>query len=565
MNFWNATPRDARLAWAAGLSLLSALLALYAAGFLAFRLERQVAAWQALVLPLTAAGLLWTLLRGEEKSKRLTVGLFGILMTAVAVSVAVSVPFHDFSWDGMTSRALLVRWMSQGFPAQEVPTLNFGHLLSAYAMELTGNWNAGKAVNLLLMAACFCLVAASLKDAGFRFARSLALLITLNPVAIYQISSFQVDGHVACLLSILIVCLAGIIHGGAISPPAATAALLATVGLTLAKNSGIFYAGLVLGIFAVTLAIRSRSWKPLGLVAGLLVLVTLVFGFALRESMNYGALRPDYIRRAMSSQGYGYGYTPGGGASQIEEFSRSSKLRQFLASNFSYTEIAPTEINWKPPFWLIRREIRVFEELTPDPRAGGFGPLYGTALLLGWAAFFAALLGRTAGLGWHGWFLLAAILATSFPTQVWWARWVPQLWLLALIPLLMIAGSKQPNGKPVRVLGGLTVAALVVNLGLIILYYGLGMARAQRVLDNQLELLQKLPQPVSLFVPRFAANQSWLEDAGVEVELSGEKPAVPRMKIVKTTSWVGLPPGWVDQITRPQFLAELRKRDLLEE
>lgn len=559
------------------MSLLAGLGALYAAGFLAVRMDRQVAAWQALVFPLTMAVLLWILLRSEEKFPRPAVVLFGLLMAMVVAAVAVSAPFHDLSWDGMTSRSLQVRWMALGFPDEKIPTLNLGHVLSAFILKTTGSWNAGKAVNLLLMTACFFLVAASLKEAGFRFARSLALLITLNPVALCQISSFQVDGHVACLLMILIVCLAGIIHGARISPPSMAAALLATLGLTLAKNSGIFYAGLILGIFAVVLALRNRSWKPLAMVAGLLGLVTLVFGFALRESMNYEALRPDYIRRAMSARGYGYGYTPNGGASQIEEFGRSSKLKQFLASYFSHTEISPSEINWKPPFWMIRREIRVFEELTPDPRAGGFGPLYGSALLVGWTTLVLTLISGRLRPPWHAWFITVAVLVTSFPSQVWWARWVPQLWILALAPLLLLAdpACRLKNSPTIRLGSILTLLVLTLNLGVILLYYGIGMVRQEKILGLQLDLAKKSVQPLALYLPlarqgsesqaSFCATEYWFTDLGLQVRKMPESPPKPRMKVHKTNVFFALTTDWRSRLRNPADEKILRDKGLIED
>lgn len=552
-------------AWAFALSLLGGLLALYLAGFLSVHTVRGVRAWQMVIFPVFSWGVaFWFFRKSTGAAKQATLCLMA-QAGLIGLTLAVSAPFHDFSWDGMTTRSLLVREMSTEIPPKRVPTPAFGHVLSAYALQLTGSWNAGKFINLLVPVLTCLMAGAALRRMQVRGAWGWGFLAALNPVALCQLSSFQVDGLVAGFFTAQLFSLACLLHAGKMFSEGAAAAALSTLGLALAKTSGIFYGGLVLVIFLGFFLVRTKNFRAVLGAAGLAAVFALVFGWLLRDALNFPVLRPGYLWEAISSQGLGYGYTPGGGATQIEDFTRSSKLRQFLASNFSYTEIAPTGINWKPPFWLIRREIRVFEELTPDPRAGGFGPLYGTALLVGWSAFAIALFQGSVRPAWHQWFLTLSVIASSFPSQVWWARWVPQLWLLALIPLLMVAGSKQPHRKPVRVLGGVAVAVLVVNLGLIILYYGLGMVRAQRVLDSQLALLQKLPQPVSLFVPRFTANRFWLEDAGIEAELIGVKPGVPRMKIVKTTSWVGLPPGWRNDASDSRLLAELEKRQLLQE
>lgn len=554
-----------RQGWVFATSFLSGLLALYFAGFLSIHATRGVQSWQLIFLPVVSLLVAHQLFRAQVGPWRRAAGCLGCQLILLLLACALAGRFHDFSWDGMTSRSLFVREMALGIPPDRAPNPVLGHVLSAFAVQATGNWNAGKFVNLVFPVITFFLVRTSLRQTGWRGAPWFAAAAALNPVALCQVSSFQVDGLVATLLTSLLFSLAGLLQAGRFQNPDLFTAILSLLGLALAKTSGILYGGVMVVLFLGCFAVRTKNYRLVLRAAGIAAAFALVFGWLLRGALNYPTVQLGYVWEAISPRGQGYGYTPGGGASQIEEFATSSKLKQFLASYFSYTEIAPTEISWKPPFWLIRREIRVFEELTPDPRAGGFGPLYGTALLVGWGALLAGVMTRSLRPEWHKWFFPLAILATALPSQVWWARWVPQLWLLALAPLLMIAGADRPTGKLARILAGLAGLVLAVNLGLILLYYGLGMVQAQRVLDNQLVLVQKLPQPVSLFVPRFTANQSWLQDAGIQVEAVGEKPPVPRMKIVKTTSWVRLDPGWRQKVSDPDFPAELARRELLEE
>ena len=550
------------------------MLALYAAGYVSILLHRQVEAWQAWMFPVGVAAVLACSLGRGSAGWWKAGGIFTLWILLTVLALAISWQFHDFSWDGMTSRALLVRWISEGFPAGEIPTLNFGHILSAYALEVTGNWNAGKAVNLLLPIAGFCLVAASLTDAGIRHGKGLALLAMLNPVVICQISTFQVDGHVAVLLTILLFSLSLMVHQGGLSLPAVWAALAGTACLALAKNSGIFYAGVVWVIFALSMALRTRSWRPLFAVGGVLFVMTAVFGLAMRKSMNYGALSLDYVRRAISS---GPAYGVGGGASQIEEFGRSSKIKQFLASHFSYTEISPSQIHWKPPFWMIRREIRVFEELTPDPRSGGFGPLYGTALLVGWATLALALVSGRLRPPWYAWFVPVVVVATSFPSQVWWARWVPQLWILALVPLLLLADPAcRPRSRSWIWSGSVvTFLVLTVNLGIILLYYGLGMVRQERILNLQTDLAKNLGDPIQLHIPSaradpqdpasFRAAEYWLTDEGIGVVKLAESPPKPRMKLHKTNVLFSLPQDWRSHLKDPADEEILREKELIED
>jgi hypothetical protein len=63
--------------------------------------------------------------------------------------------FTDFSWDGMTSRGLTVRNLMMG---EEPPNAYpFGHVLGGFLAHITGNWQAGKGINLVLIWISFCL------------------------------------------------------------------------------------------------------------------------------------------------------------------------------------------------------------------------------------------------------------------------------------------------------------------------------------------------------------------------------------------------------------------------
>ena len=414
----------------------------------------------------------------------------------------------------------------------------------------------------------------------------LSLVATLNPVAIYQISSFQIDGHVACLFSILTFSLLRVLALEPGSHDGWVATGLAFLCLAAAKTSGVFYGSAVLGIFALFWLGKKLVVKKEGVVLVGLLGLLICAGLALRSWGQNRALSWDYLRQAMGS-GPGYGF--GGGASEIEAIRRMSPLEKFASSAFSRTEISVSEARIKLPFELGRRELRVFEELTPDPRAGGFGPWYGTALLLaGLGCLMLVFDGRVAY--WPGWFLFLATAASSFGSQVWWARWTPQNWLL-LVAMLMTMFAPQPQsgsaeasavGKVrrlqdagLRVLAGLACWATLVNVLLVAFYYGVGMVRQEKILNRQIQMAAQMRGRVLLHIPfemqghkrgaSFKASRLWFVDRKIPTKLLPKIPRTPRMKLNKTNTWILLAPNWRKFLLDPMDERLFRERGLIED
>jgi len=288
--------------------------------------------------------------------------------------------FTDFSWDGMTTRGITVRNLMKGDPA--LNAYPFGHVLAGFLAHITGSWQAGKGINLTLIWICFCFVSSALQSLNFAGWKLwfLSAVTALNPVAVYQISCFQIDGHVASLVTCLLFFMLRILASGPIRLDGVLALVMAFVGSAASKTSGVFYAIIIDGIFLLFLAGLSRSWKKVLLLILVALVVTWPLGVYIRSIGQYAPLNLGYLQQATKIETPGYGI--GSGASQIETLKKLDRIQQFIVSSCSYMEIMPDSLHLKPPFWIQRRELRSVEELTPDPRAGGFGPLFSTSLLL---------------------------------------------------------------------------------------------------------------------------------------------------------------------------------------
>jgi hypothetical protein len=238
-----------------------------------------------------------------------------------------------------------------------------------------------------------------------------------------------------------------------------------------------------------------------------------------------------------------------------------NKLEAFFFSHLSPTSTWPAEWKTKPPFWFTRPELAVIQDLNPDARAGGFGPLYSTVVLLAcWGALTGVLSRR---IPWQSWIPGLTILGICLLSQSWWARWVPQGWLLPLfliIPVLVFCNANKSVWPC-----ALALAMAILNSVLILIFYVAGCLENRAILVHQFEFLRKLPSPVYVWVPDFKSNLTWLTQAGIPWKTESSPPTPPTVKLQRTTTEVGLPPNWREIVGDEKTIEQWRKRRLLKE
>jgi hypothetical protein len=266
------------------------------------------------------------------------------------------------------------------------------------------------------------------------------------------------------------------------------------------------------------------------------------------------------IATNLATQGYGVGNQSYG----LDVMPKLDRLQVFLMSYMAPTEIIADKVKTKFPFWLNHRELSVFEDLTPDARTGGFGPLYGAFLILAVASFGFLFLGKAPNLA--SCFPLVPVLLSVSLTQTWWARWAPQGWLIPLCFILpALTCFQKKTGRKRWWIPSLAVFAGLLNSGLILLFYSVGCVKAQRVLESQLSFLKKLPAPLRVQMPYFMSNRIWLIRNGLAYELQTDSPALPRMKLKKTSTKIALPKDWQILGVTEAIVSRWRKDNLLEE
>ncbi|NCY22988.1 hypothetical protein EBX31_13690 [bacterium] len=242
-----------------------------------------------------------------------------------------------------------------------------------------------------------------------------------------------------------------------------------------------------------------------------------------------------------------------------------SKLSAFVTSHFAPCDSIPDRIKTKFPFYFNRRELALFEDLSPDARAGGFGPLYGGCLLLALGSLAVLFVSKQKPLP-AALFPIVPVLISTGLSQTWWARWVSQAWLIPvclLLPVLTCLRNQPPGFRWVPAF--LCLFTGLLNSFLILAFYTSGCLKSQRVLDSQLAFLKSLPQPLSVHMSRFPSNRLWFQREGIDFRTVENPPSAPRLRMFRTDTTVALPEGWKNTPAAVGLVASWKKMRLLQE
>ena len=577
--------------WPAGVSLLTGLLGLYIATLSLFTVGISITVWHGLSFIGCALAAGYLAIQSPSRIGRLKKSAFvlGSTLAACGLFALIAGTFDDLSVDGMNRRIESVLSLSAGWNPVKDPSFkegvklgetnlylggsfvvqsgyqySFGNLLAAYLAQVSGNLNAGKAITPILMLASFGIVFGALTVLCIPkgWAIALAGLAALNPVAISQSSTYYIDGHTGSLFASMLFSALRLLVTG-VTADGLIALVVAFLGLSASKTSGLFYGVIIDVVFLVFYALTHlKNLRPMLIFVAISALITWPVGMLFRKVGGFPALTPEYLISATNPATSGYGV--GKNSFGLDAMLKLDRLQIFVMSYFAPTEIVADRVKTKFPFALNRRELSVFEDLIPDARAGGFGPLYGGCLLLALGSLGLILLGSPPP--FISLFPILPVILSVGLTQTWWARWAPQGWLIPatlMVPVLCSLVTGQSGRR--WVLPGLVLFSGLLNSLLILIFYSVGCVKAQRVLNSQLTFLKELSQPLSVYMPIYKSNRIWLIRGENQFDLVSEAPPKPRLRLMKTETLIPLPPKWEDNLGNAPMVAEWRKRRLIEE
>ena len=577
--------------WPTGVSLLAGLLGLYIATLGLFAIGISITVWHGLSFIFCALVAGYFAIRSSSRIDRFKKAgiVLGINLVGCGLLALIAGQFDDLSVDGMNARIESVLSLSAGWNPVKDPSFqegvklgetnpclrgsfvvqsgyqySFGNLLSAYLAQVSGNLNAGKAITPILMFASFGIVFGALIVLCIPkgWATALAGLVALNPVAISQSSTYYIDGHTGSLFASMLFSALRLLVTG-VTADGLIALVVAFLGLSASKTSGLFYGVIIdvafLAFYALT---HLKNLRPMLIFVAISALITWPVGMLFRKVGGFPALTPEYLLSVTNPATSGYGV--GKDSFGLDAMLKLDRLQIFVMSYFAPTEIVADRVKTKFPFALNRRELSVFEDLTPDARAGGFGPLYGGCLLLALGSLAIVLLGRPPP--FISFFPILPVILSVGLTQTWWARWAPQGWVIpsALLVPVLCSLATGPAGRR-WVPPGLVLFSGLLNSILILLFYSVGCVKAQRVLNSQLTFLKQLSQPLSVYMPIYKSNRIWLIRGGNQFDLASEAPPKPRLRLMRTETLIPLPAKWEENLGNGSMVAEWRSRRLIEE
>lgn len=421
-------------------------------------------------------------------------------------------------------------------------------IIEAAVYSLTNRIETAKAVNGIILAASFFLCLSLLyKIDRISIPKKwlLAILFSFNPIAITQLLTFYVDGNVACLLLCVIVisCLLFIEINSFYLLLLATIIILAVnIKFTCLVYTGMYCIG-----FLVVLMVYKKmpTFKK--------VFITGIFSAVM--GICCCGFNP-YITNIINQHNVFYGFDETRAEIQrieppiFKNFNRfENSFLSLVPHQWGYTfDKGPV---WKMPFAINSQDIRAAGD--PGQEVAGFGPFFSGALLIATILFIIALISvRTTRAFKFSIAVILIILSTLWITPyAWWARYVPQFWLIPVIIVGMIECILIYKG---RFLKSILYLSLGLSVAWALLNIVFNVFCTSRI-DYQLQQLKALNKPIKVeycTFQSFKSNRLRFGEYGIMV--TEEKVAGPYVYNIVGSNTRFETPAALPQLPEPAIL-----------
>lgn len=448
--------------------------------FLGFIVNLPIQKWYSIVALFVAIVSQVFYNKKSEFARREVAFQSGLIFVSILISGLLSQIFWDYSWDGRNYHQEAIILLTSGWnPVFELPKFSlfnptlwiehypkFAEILSSNFILLFNNIEFGKIINYLFSFSTFCLAFYTFnkfKGSNILYNLIFAILVILNPVSICQVGSFCVDllvyyMFVNILLLFALKEISEINNKVFIFLTTATVVMLSNV-----KLGGLLYAlVLLLGYFLYLLINKKfESLKSTLVISGLSAILILLSG-----------INPYFTN---IKQGYNPFY-PISGEEKLDiitfnapkTFENKNSLEKLFISLFSNTEhthfFVDKETSFKIPFSVQNQTV--FN--VSDMRIAGFGYLFGGILILIVFFTFFTKFPKTSENKTLYFIMNLTFLTVFLNPEAWWARYVPQLWL---IPIFIIFWKGLTTNKSFQMKLFINVLIVLLFLNSLIIEY----------------------------------------------------------------------------------------------
>ncbi|MGE7950636.1 hypothetical protein [Lysinibacillus xylanilyticus] len=407
----------------------------------------------------------------------------------VTLGIYISGIYYDISYDGQMYHQEAIIQLREGWnplydgglaekhlesgPVSKMSAVNISpnfwinhytkgsYFFASSVYDLTNNLEQSKVGNWLLFVAAVLLTASLLlriKVPNF-WAITLSILVSLNPIVTNQLLTFYIDGQLGSLVQILLVLFISIIIENKIIRDIGI--IFTLILLVNIKFTALVYAVILcmvpvlMTLYKLVFIDNNRNLKSICLtIIKQRYIYSIVIGLCLGVVL-VGA--SSYITNLIQHQ---HPFYPLAGENKVdimshttpEELKGTNRVESLYLSLFSQTSNT-LEDGLMSKFPLSIKESELSTLWAMDIRIGGFGPLFGLIIICTMAGF---ILWRNDFKTYHGKMaiIVSAVIFLSaiVNPEVWWARYVPQLWIVPIIFLITFIIHRINRAKLVFVL-----------------------------------------------------------------------------------------------------------------
>lgn len=321
-------------------------------------------------------------------------------------------------------------------------------IIAAVMYEYTGNIESGKCItfifNIMLLIILYnCLI----KILDKKWVYALLLLTAINPIVLVQWFSYYVDGLMGILFGIEILLLMMIKPKEKISIiPWMCFASIAAIMVNI-KFTGLLCSGVVAAVYYFYWLWKNRKEKDfIQVFKRITIAFSIVYVMAI---LLVGA--NSYVKNTIDHQNPLYPLMGKGKVDiittmQPKSFQYKSKIEKFFISYFSKSQNAlyDSEPTLKFPLMVYHSELSV--KGVPDTRINGFGPLFTAAMILCVIVLGMGLVKLLKQdkekASYFVLPLLSILISMILVGESWWARYVPQVYLVPIITIVLILYEK---------------------------------------------------------------------------------------------------------------------------
>jgi hypothetical protein len=440
----------------------------------------------------------------------------------LATSFTISGKFYDISWDGQAYHQEAIIQLAGGWnpfydasPASnrylELTFYSKGSwIIAASIFKLTGVVEYGKALNWLLFFSAFLICLSALlriKEVSTFGALSGATVLALNPVILYQLLGFYLDGQVAAVLTAVVA--AGfwvIVKPGKLEK--AMLFMLIVIGLNLKMTMVAYLVVAALGTSIIAIFICKNR---------LPVVVTICV-----LSFSTGFCFVGYSPYITNTINHGNPFYPVVGSESIDiissqrptNFSELNRVERLYLSLFGKPDWRPNVVSQPAiPFWIDKSHLTPFS--VQDARVAGWGPLFSGAILI--AGIGLIITGFNlrkkfrlivSGLSVISFLLLSALVNP----ELWWARLAPQIYLIPIIISIILLSLNDLFSK---IISYTIIIILILNDSLISYFYFDRNYKTSKAINEKMKILAGWKTPLDVYFGSFKSTGNRFKKAGI--------------------------------------------------